>query len=337
MFIDEKELEIQAGRGGDGVALFRREIYVPKGGPDGGDGGRGGDVIIEGRANMHALSHLSAIDRLKAENGEKGGHKTSTGRSGEDSMILVPLGTVVEQWIPETETWKQIGELVEEGQSMVVATGGNGGWGNWHFKSSVQQAPDRWNPGLEGDKMRLRLVLKLIADIGLVGLPNAGKSTFLASVSAAQPKVANYPFTTLEPQLGVAEVGTGEDRTQLVIADLPGLIEGASQGKGLGAVFLKHVERTHRILHLIDSSATTEEILHNYRVIRTELETWSPVLLAKQETIVLTKIELIDPEELAEKITSLKTSIGKPVHAISAAAHKGVKELLTECAKDVIV
>jgi GTP-binding protein len=329
MFVDEKKLHIKAGKGGDGVALFRREIYVPRGGPDGGDGGLGGHVFIEGRSNMHALSHLAYLEKIVAEDGQKGGHKTSTGRSGESQTILVPLGTIVEE---ETENgWKQILEIVEEGQRYKLADGGNGGWGNWHFKSSIQQAPDRWNPGLPGEEKDIRLTLKLIADIGLVGLPNAGKSTFLSSVSAAKPKIANYPFTTLQPQLGVAEVSYGTEKKQVIIADLPGLIEGASAGKGLGIAFLKHVERTRTILHFLDISADEEELLNSYRVIRKELETWSEVLGNKPELLVLTKIDTVLPEEVEAKQAFLAKETGKKVYAISAASHQGVTDLLTDC------
>lgn len=327
MFVDEKELLIRAGKGGDGVALFRREIYVPRGGPDGGDGGRGGDVIIKGQNNLHTLSHLARSQNIIAEDGQKGGHKTSTGKSGDDQIILVSLGTVVFE--KKDDTWKEVLEIIEEGQEYVLATGGNGGWGNWHFKSSVNQTPDNFNPGLPGDERNIKLVLKLIADIGLVGLPNAGKSTFLSSVSAAKPKIAAYPFTTLQPQLGVAEIGSGSDAKHVVIADLPGLIEGASHGKGLGITFLKHVERTKEIFHFLDSSDPIDEIIANYRTIRKELKNWSPVVDAKPEIIVLTKIDLLLPEELEEKVTELKKVLKKKIACISAATHQGVKELLT--------
>lgn len=331
MFIDEKEIRVRAGKGGDGVALFRREIYVPRGGPDGGDGGKGGNVLIEGRHNVHALSHLNHVEKIEAEDGQKGGHRRSSGKGGKDEVILVPLGTVVEEH--KDGGWHSLVEITEEAQSYLLAEGGNGGWGNWHFKTSVQQAPDRWNPGLPGEEKTIRLTLKLIADVGLVGLPNAGKSTFLASVSAAKPKIANYPFTTLEPQLGVAEINHGKETRQVVIADLPGLIEGASSGKGLGTTFLKHVERTSTILHLLDVSVSEEELVENYRTIRKELTNWNTVLAQKPEQLVLTKIDLVLPKELAEKISALKKTTNSPIHAISAATHQGVRELLTGLAK----
>jgi GTP-binding protein len=327
MFIDEKILTIEAGKGGDGAALFRKEKYVPRGGPDGGDGGRGGDVILEGRNNLHALAHLAHVERMEAKSGDGGGHSRSTGKDGEDIIIPVPLGTEV--YVEHENVWEKTLEITEEGQKFLIAKGGNGGWGNWHYKSSIQQVPKRANPGLPGEKKKIQLILKLIADIGLVGLPNAGKSTLLSVVSAARPKIANYPFTTLEPQLGVATIGKGKDAKSWVIADLPGLIEGASAGKGLGATFLKHIERTKGILHCIAADATTEEILASYDQIRTELTSWSPLLAAKAEQIVLTKIDLISPEELAERVDALEKHTQKKVSAISAATHQGLDNLLT--------
>jgi GTP-binding protein len=326
MFIDEKELLVTAGKGGDGAALFRREIYVPRGGPDGGDGGRGGDVYVVGKNNLHALSHLAALDSIKAEDGAKGGHQKSTGKSGDDQIIAVPLGTVV--MIEKEKGWESEIEIIEEDVPHLLVKGGNGGWGNWRYRSSINQAPDRFNPGLPGQEKRTKLILKLIADIGLVGLPNAGKSTLLSVVSAARPKIANYPFTTLEPQLGVVELKTNKETRQWVMADLPGLIEGASQGKGLGASFLKHVERTKSIVHCIDASSTLEEMAHNYDIIRKELNTWSEVLANKPELIALTKIDLLLEEELSEKITALEKLTKKKVYPISSVAHVGLEALL---------
>ena len=328
MFVDQKELSIEAGKGGDGAALFRREKYVPYGGPDGGDGGHGGSVIIEGRNNLHALTHLARMEKVEAEAGHGGSHQRSTGADGKDALILVPLGTEVFE-VKDGEQ-RLILEITEEGQKATLAEGGNGGWGNWHFKSSIQQTPDRANAGLPGQKLRVRLVLKLIADIGLVGFPNAGKSTLLSVVSAARPKIANYPFTTLEPQLGVALVGKAPDERSIVIADLPGLIEGASQGKGLGATFLRHIERTKMILHCIDSSMTEDEILLGYTQIRKELEQWSEVLSKKEERIVLTKQDLLMPEELESRKKALEKHTGKKVYTISAVSQQGVRNLLTD-------
>ena len=328
MFLDEKELVLRAGKGGDGAALFRREKYVPRGGPDGGDGGKGGNVIIEGKTNIHALSHLSGVDRIEAENGQKGGHRRSSGKQGEDEVFYVPLGTFVSVQ-DEKGDYQPLLEVTEVGVPITLCEGGNGGWGNWHFRSSIQQAPDRFNAGLVGEVKNIKLVLKLIADIGLVGLPNAGKSTFLSVVSSARPKIANYPFTTLEPQLGVATIPGDKERTKtVVIADLPGLIEGASQGKGLGVTFLKHIERTKAIIHFLDSSDSTEDLFTHYKAIRKELENWSPELAAKSEAIALSKIDLLQPDELKEKIAFIEKKTKKHVYAISAATHQGIAELL---------
>jgi len=327
MFLDEIELTVTAGKGGDGAALYRREIYVPRGGPDGGDGGNGGDVIVVGKNNLHALTHLAHIDSIKAEEGNKGGHQKSTGKSGADTIINVPLGTVLYrkvegEWIEETE-------IVSEDVPYLLAKGGNGGWGNWHFRSSINQTPDRFNPGQAGEEKEIRFVLKLIADIGLVGLPNAGKSTLLSVISAAKPKIANYPFTTLEPQLGVAEVNPGGgERYHIVVADLPGLIEGANTGKGLGTAFLKHIERTKRIVHCLDASASLDELKANYQTVRNELSGWSKELADKPEIIALTKIDLILEEELEEKVKALKKLTKNEVYPISAASQHGLRELL---------
>jgi GTP-binding protein len=327
VFLDEKELFIQAGRGGDGAILFRREIYVPRGGPDGGDGGNGGSVFVEGKSNLHALSNLARIIEIKAEPGQVGGHRRSTGKSGAESTIEVPLGTVIEFLTGNKAGQTQ--EIITEGERVRIAKGGNGGWGNWRFRSSVQQAPERANPGQGGEEFDVKLTLKLIADVGLVGLPNAGKSTLLSVISAARPKIAGYPFTTIEPQLGVAEVRRGREVLHVVVADLPGLIEGASGGKGLGARFLKHIERTKVILHCLDASASTEDIVASYHVVRKELEQWSPALAEKPEFITLTKCELISQEERAERITALERASDHPVHAISAVTGEGLVTLLT--------
>jgi len=328
MFVDEKILLVRAGKGGDGAALFRREKYVPYGGPDGGDGGRGGDVVLEGQENLHALNHLARTDRIEATPGEDGSTQRKTGKSFDPTVIQVPLGTIVDIQ-QEDGSWKFFTEITENGTHVTLAKGGNGGWGNWHFKSSIQQAPERQNDGLPGQSMTIRLTLKLIADVGLVGLPNAGKSTLLAAVSQAQPKIANYPFTTLEPQLGVAEVRQGSETISLVLADLPGLIEGAHEGKGLGVQFLKHVERTRTIIHCIDCTGEPEELLASYKLIRQELEAWSEALSTKPERIALTKIELLAPEDVAARVKALKKATGNEVYPISAATHQGLVPLLT--------
>ncbi len=320
MFLDEHSLKLSAGDGGDGAILFRRELYVPRGGPDGGDGGRGGDVILVAQHNLHALSHLAYTDRLEAERGAKGGHQHATGKSGEDCEVLLPVGTQV--YLGDDDEGELLVELLEDGQRFVICKGGNGGWGNARFKSSVNQVPDRANPGQEGQVKHVKLVLKLIADVGLVGLPNAGKSTLLSVISAAQPKIANYPFTTLEPQLGVARY----HEHSFVVADLPGLIEGASEGKGLGDTFLKHIERTKLIVHCIDGSQELEHMLEVYHVIRGELEAWSETLSTKAELIILTKADQCDPEELAERAGIFAKKIKREVIVISAATHQGIEE-----------
>lgn len=327
MFVDQKIIAVEAGKGGDGATLFRREKYVPYGGPDGGDGGKGGDVIIVGRSNLHALNHLARTDKIAAEKGQDGAHQRSSGKNGQDIELPVPLGTLIEEGIKEG--FSAVTEITKEGQQFVIAKGGNGGWGNWHFKSSIQQAPQRHNDGLPGQKKQLRITLKLIADIGLIGLPNAGKSTLLASVSAAQPKIANYPFTTLEPQLGVANIKRGKEETQVVIADLPGLIEGASKGKGLGIQFLRHVERTRTVVHCIDSTTPLRDLIPTYKLIRDELSSWSERLADKKEVIALTKCELVSKIELLAKQRALHKHTGETVYVISAATHQGLTELLT--------
>ncbi len=331
MFIDEKELLIRAGRGGDGASLFRREKYVPRGGPDGGDGGNGGSVIVIAKHDLHALNHLAHTDRIIAEDGKIGGHEKSSGKGGEDTILEVPLGTEVYKLSEEGEP-ELVVTLAEDEQQIRLAKGGNGGWGNWHFKSSIQQVPTRANLGLPGETFKVRLVLKLIADIGLVGLPNAGKSTLLSVITAARPKIANYPFTTLEPQLGVAEITRGKEKQSIVVADLPGLIEGAGQGKGLGIQFLKHVERTKSIVHCIDATTPNDDLAAAYKTIRHELEAWSEVLAAKPERIALTKIELISDTELAAKKKILAKITKSPIHTISAITRAGLVDLLTDLA-----
>lgn len=324
MFLDTKQLLVSAGKGGDGVVLFHREKYVPRGGPDGGDGGKGGNVLLVAKRNLHALTHLARTHEFQAEAGADGGHKRCTGKSGSDLVIPVPLGTIATIQT-ENGSSQQLAELLEEGEEVIIAKGGNGGWGNWHFRSSVQQVPDHANPGQPGESLQLRLELKIIADVGLIGLPNAGKSTLLSVVSAAKPKIADYAFTTLEPQLGVAQI----DDQQLVFADLPGLIEGASQGKGLGSTFLRHIERTHLLLHCLDAQPELEEIIANYKTVRNELSRWSASLATKPERIVLTKADAVASEEAVLKKDALEIRLGLPVSLISSATHSGIRELLT--------
>ncbi len=316
MFIDEAEIYIKAGKGGDGAVSFRREKYVPKGGPDGGDGGDGGDILLIADNHCHGLAQYNRQKQFLAPNGGNGMGARKKGKDGQDLVLLVPPGTLI------YNNDKLLYDMVEENKSVVIAKGGNGGWGNSHFATSIKQAPIWSKQGLPGDGMKLKLELKTIADVGLVGLPNAGKSTLLSVVSNARPKIANYPFTTLQPNLGTIK----NIDMNIIIADIPGLIEGASQGKGLGDKFLKHIERTKIILHLI--SAESEDFVHDYDVIRKELEEFSPKLAKKKDLIAITKIEIIPEEILNERVALfVKKSKKKPL-LISAVTSKNVDNLI---------
>lgn len=318
MLRDEVEITVRSGNGGDGAATFLREKFRPEGGPDGGDGGRGGDVVLEANPHMNTLGHLVRRPRWRAEDGVKGMGSNCFGRSGEDLTVQVPCGTVVRI----AETGEVIADLTRAGQRVVVVAGGRGGKGNVHFKSATNQTPRQFTPGELGQELLLRLELKLIADIGIVGFPNAGKSTLLSRLSMARPKIAPYPFTTLEPQLGVIE---RPDRT-LVLADIPGLIAGAADGKGLGHQFLRHVERCALLLHLVDGSeGGAEELAGRVRVLNAELQRFSPELAAKGQIVVLNKLDARpDLPELAPEVARL---LGCPVRCISGVAGMGVTEL----------
>ena len=317
MFVDTAKVTIQAGKGGDGAVSFRHEIYVDKGGPDGGDGGRGGDVIFKATKNLNTLLDFRYKPELKAKPGQNGAKQNKRGRSGEPFIVKVPMGTVVKR------DGRPIADLTEDDQEVVIAKGGDGGFGNAHFKSSTRQAPKIAELGEHGDQFEAELELKLLADVGLVGFPNAGKSTFLSVVSNARPEIADYAFTTLTPNLGVADIDDGS----LLIADIPGLIEGASQGKGLGDAFLRHVERTSVLLHLID--VYSNDIAKDYAVIRKELADYSPELAERPEVVAITKTEGLDAELTAMQLDAAKKTAGHDrVVAISSAAHKGIKELL---------
>lgn len=320
MFIDEATIHIRAGDGGNGCVSFRREKYVPQGGPDGGDGGDGGSVIFIADPNKSTLVDFAGKHHWLAQRGEHGMGKKCYGKRGEDLVIVVPVGTLVH----DADTGLKLVDLVKPGKRVTLAKGGIGGRGNFHFRNSVNQTPRFAEPGTEGVDRKLRLELKLIADVGLVGMPNAGKSTLLSACSHARPKVADYPFTTLEPQLGIAEL-VGERR--LVMADIPGLIEGASGGAGLGLAFLRHIDRTKLLVHLLDLyPADGSNPADNYRTIRKELEAFSPTLAAKHEIIVANKIDLeLEDDALIALRGELK---GKDVLAMSGATGKGVKELL---------
>lgn len=324
MFVDTAKVLVQAGRGGDGAVSFRHEIYVDKGGPDGGDGGRGGDVIFVATENLNTLVDFRYKPELKGEPGQAGAKRDRHGKSGKANYVKVPLGTVVKR------DGVVIADLTENGQEVVIAKGGDGGFGNAHFKSSVRQAPRVAEKGEPGDTFEAELELKLLADVGLVGFPNAGKSTFLSVVSNARPEIADYAFTTLTPNLGVADIDDGS----LLIADIPGLIEGASEGKGLGDAFLRHVERTAVILHLVD--AYSEDIAKAYQTIRDELEAYNPEMTTRPEVVALTKTEGLDDDIIQMQTEAIKAVAGDvPVFAISSQAHKGLTEVLRELRREV--
>lgn len=318
MFVDTAKVFIQAGKGGDGAVSFRHEIYVDKGGPDGGDGGKGGDVIFEATENLNTLIDFRFKPELKAAHGANGSKQNRRGRSGEDLIVKVPMGTLVKR------DGKVIADLTKNGERVVVAMGGDGGFGNAHFKSSVRQTPRMAELGELGDTFEAELELKLLADVGLVGFPNAGKSTFLSVVTNARPEIADYAFTTLSPNLGVAKVDDGA----LLVADIPGLIEGASQGKGLGDAFLRHVERTAVLLHLID--AYTDDIAKAYQTIRLELASYSPELLTRPEVIALTKTEGLDDDIINMQLDAVRAVAAEDAQlfAISSTAHKGLTDVL---------
>lgn len=318
MFVDVAKVFIQAGKGGDGVVSFRHEIYVDKGGPDGGDGGKGGDVIFEATENLNTLVDFRFKPELKAENGQNGSKAKRRGRSGDDVIVKVPMGTLIKR------DGEVIADLTRHGEQQVVAKGGDGGFGNAHFKSSTRQAPRIAEKGEQGEVFEAELELKLIADVGLVGFPNAGKSTFLSVVTNAKPEIANYAFTTLTPNLGVADI----DNTSLLIADIPGLIEGASEGKGLGDVFLRHVERTAVLLHLID--VYENDVAKAYQTIREELANYSSELATRPEVILLTKTEGVDQDIIAMQEEALRAvaPMTTPIIAMSSLAHKNTVEVL---------
>ena len=317
-FLDLAKVYIRSGGGGAGCVSFRREKFIEYGGPDGGDGGRGGDVWAEAVDGLNTLIDFRYQQHFFAKSGQHGMGSQMTGASGSDIVLKVPAGTEILDEDQETV----IADLTEPGQRVLLAKGGNGGFGNLHFKSSTNRAPRHANPGLPGVERTLWLRLKLIADAGLVGLPNAGKSTFLAAVSNARPKIADYPFTTLVPNLGVVAV----DGHEFVMADIPGLIEGASEGRGLGDQFLGHVERSNVLLHLVDG--TSEDVAADARTILTELHAYSAILADKPRITVLNKIDALDDETLADRKAALEAEIGGPVMTMSGVSRQGVTEVL---------
>lgn len=324
-FLDQAKIYIKSGKGGDGCISFRREKYIEYGGPDGGDGGRGGDVWAECVQNLNTLIDYRYQQHFKAKNGTPGMGKNRSGPRGDDCIIKVPPGTEI--YAEDQETL--IADMKEPGTRTLLASGGNGGFGNTHFKSATNQAPRHANPGLPGEELTIWLRLKLIADAGLVGLPNAGKSTFLATVTAAKPKIADYPFTTLHPNLGVVRAGD----TEFVLADIPGLIEGANEGHGLGTRFLGHVERCRVLLHLVE--ATQDDVIAGYKTVRDELAAYSDELARKNEIIALSKCDAVADEALDEKQKSLSDLTGKPVLRLSAATQAGIKESLFALRKTI--
>ena len=324
-FLDQAKIYVKAGDGGDGCIGFRREKFIEFGGPDGGDGGRGGDVWIECVENLNTLIDYRYRQHFKGQNGGKGMGKNRAGANGEDAVLKVPPGTQVLAEDGETI----IADLTEVGQRIRIAKGGNGGFGNTHFKSATNQAPDHANPGQIREEQVIWLHLKLIADAGLVGLPNAGKSTFLAAVSAAKPKIAGYPFTTLHPNLGVVRVG----QVDFVLADIPGLIEGAHEGAGLGDKFLGHVERCRVLLHLVD--ATGEDVAEDYKIVRAELKAYSAELAKKKEIVALSKCDALDEATIAEKAEALKKAAKKKPLVLSAVSGLGMKEGLFALTKEI--
>lgn len=325
MFVDTAKVFISAGKGGDGAVSFRHEIYVDKGGPDGGAGGKGGDVIFVATENVNTLLDFRYKPELKATNGQNGAKRDRHGRDGEALYVKVPMGTVVRR------DGEIIADLTDNGQEVVIAKGGDGGFGNAHFKSSVRQTPRIAEKGELGDTFEAELELKLLADVGLVGFPNAGKSTFLSVVSNARPEIADYAFTTLTPNLGVADIDDGS----LLIADIPGLIEGASEGKGLGDAFLRHIERTAVLLHLID--AYSNDIAASYATIRKELANYNVELSDRPEVIALTKTDGLDDDIIQMQIDALRAAAPEAeIVAISSTAHKGLKEVLRSLRTKVI-
>lgn len=320
-FIDQAEVEVEAGKGGDGIVAFRREKYVPAGGPAGGNGGRGGDVILKAVEDLQTLLDFRYAHRFEAGNGGRGGPNNRTGANGGDCIIEVPCGTVVYN----AETNEVLGDLIEAQQTLCVAKGGKGGLGNKHFLSNRNRAPDFALRGMPGGLINLRLELKLLAEVGIIGLPNAGKSTLIASLSAARPKVADYPFTTLIPNLGVVRKPTGDGT---VFADIPGLIAGAHQGTGLGFDFLRHIERTRLLLHLID--ATDDNPIANFQTIEEELNAYGRGLAERPQIIALNKLDAVDPERAEALATELNQLTKVQVFQISAVTGMGLDALLNK-------
>lgn len=325
-FIDQARIAVRSGRGGDGIVAFRREKYVPAGGPSGGDGGRGGDVLLQADANLQTLLDFKYKRLFAASDGSRGGPNRCTGASAPPLRIRVPCGTEVR----DRRTGILLGDLVTPGDELLVAAGGRGGLGNAHYLSNRNRAPEKATEGKDGEEWLLQLELKLLAEVGIIGLPNAGKSTLISVLSAARPRIADYPFTTLVPNLGVVRRPTGDGT---VFADIPGLIAGAAQGAGLGHDFLRHIERTRLLLHLVDASS--EDVLADLQVVEGELDAYGHGLNQRPRLVVLNKMELLSAEEGAERQAALQAHLGRPVLMISAAACRGLDPLLAAVWKEL--
>ena len=324
-FVDEAQISVKAGKGGNGSASFRREKYIQYGGPDGGDGGRGGSVYLEGDSGLNTLVDFRHLRKYKAQNGQGGSGRNKTGKSGEDIVVRVPLGTIV----TDTESGERLGEVTAHGETLQVAQGGRGGLGNVHFKSSTNRSPRKTVPGSPGDELELNLELKVLADVGLLGFPNAGKSTLISTVSAARPKVADYPFTTLYPNLGVVRI---DIERSFVIADIPGLIEGAAEGTGLGIQFLKHLQRTRLLLHLVDLAPLALDVdpAEQVRQLEQEMMKFDAGLMDKPRWLVFTKADILPAEEALEKAENAVAGLGweAPWMLISSVTRSGTEELM---------
>jgi len=330
-FVDEAIIRVEAGDGGNGIASFRREKYIPRGGPDGGDGGNGGSVFLIGEEGLNTLADFRFTKAFRAERGKNGQHRQMTGRGGEDVYVQVPLGTMI--WDHDTD--EEMGDVTRQGQVLKVAQGGHHGMGNIHFKSSTNRTPRQTSDGTPGEKRRLRLELKVLADVGLLGLPNAGKSTFLRQISAAEPKVAGYPFTTLHPNLGVVRVAAYRS---FVVADIPGLIEGASEGAGLGIQFLKHLARNHMLLHIIDIVPPGgEDPVEDAKAIIAELKAFSADLESLPRWLVLNKIDSMSPDDVQQRCDEIVKGLNwtGPVFQISAVSGEGVQSLVYKIMEDI--
>ena len=317
-FVDYVKLHVSSGKGGKGSTHLHREKYIEKGGPDGGDGGRGGHVIVKANSNLWTLYHFKFKRHFKAEQGENGSKGRSTGADGKDVYLEVPLGTVVR----DTETQKILFEITEENQEVILCEGGKGGRGNWHFKSPTNQTPRYAQPGLEGEEADVTLELKVLADVGLVGFPNAGKSTLLSVITSAKPKIADYEFTTLKPNLGIVEY---RDFRSFVMADIPGIIEGASEGKGLGYYFLRHIERNSTLLFLIPADAN--DIVEQYHILLNELKVYNPEMMDKERFVAISKCDMLDDELMGEMKAVLDKDLPVPYMFISSVAQIGITAL----------